>query len=280
MKTSVKFLALAMSSALMMTSMQASAQQDQARELARAAAVEAAKASGKKDKVSYEEPARSYFNWGGIVRPDGEIVSVRAGSVAANMGIQPGDKLLKVNGNKVAGNSLNEMLAPLDSLQHGEAFTVTVERAGSERQFAGEAKATVIPGWRLEVDVAMDEQQVGTIDSEGCGRVSVFFTPPVTRDYYPAFINSVDGESVRVRNPNVVLSAGEHTIGVHELIDDRSVRRSQSLDKEKELQLTVEPNTTYYIAAHFIREQRFDRINQGYWEPIVWKVTEQECTVE
>ncbi len=280
MNTSAKFLALAIGSALMAASVSVSAQEDEARQLARAAAVEAAKASGKNDKVAYEEPARSYFNWGGIVRPDGEIVSVREGSVAANMGVQAGDELLKVNGSPVSGNSLKEILAPFDNLQHGETFTVTVERDGTEHQFSGEAKATVIPGWRLEVDVAMDEQQVGTIEGEGCGRISVFFTPPVTRDYYPAFIDSVDGETVRVQNPNLVVSAGEHTIGVHELINDPSVRRRKSLATEKEFQLTVEPDTTYYIAAHFIRENRFDRVNQGYWEPIVWKVTEQECTVE
>ncbi|KFZ32095.1 hypothetical protein IDSA_05335 [Pseudidiomarina salinarum] len=280
MNTSAKFLALAIGSALMASSVQASTQEDDARQLARAAAVEAAKASGKEDKVSYEEPARSYFNWGGIVRPDGKIVSVRDGSVAASMGVQPGDELLKVNGNPVSGNSLKEMLAPFDNLQHGDSFTVTVGRDGTEHQFSGEAKATVIPGWRLEVDVAMEEQQVGTTEGEGCGRISVFFTPPVTRDYYPAFIDSVDGETVRVQNPNLVVSAGEHTIGVHELIEDPSVRRRKSLATEKEFQLTVEPDTTYYIAAHFIREKRFDRVNQGYWEPIVWKVTEQECTVE
>lgn len=273
-------MALACTATFAVPNAQQAAPQQEAREHARAAAIAASKAFGAQEQVLIEEPARSYIDWGAIIQPNGTVVSVRANSVAATMGIQKGDQLTHVNGNAINQRELASTLEVFERLEHGEAFTVTVERNSEKLELAGVAQATVIPGWRLEVNNSVAETTVNGAESSACGRVSVFFTPPETRDFYPAFVNSIDGDNVRVRNPNFKLSVGEHVIGVHELIADRSLRRSSSLDAEKQLTITIEANKTYYIAAHFIREKRFSRQDAEYWEPVVWKVTDSNCTLD
>ncbi|HET8816484.1 MAG TPA: PDZ domain-containing protein [Pseudidiomarina sp.] len=252
-------------------------QENRAREMARAAAVEAAKAGGKNDSVVLEEPARSYFEWGAIVRPDGEVLSVRPGTVAADMGVQVGDELTHINHVSVIDESLQNILQMFDELEHGSTFSVTVLRDGDSQTLESIVRATVVPGWRLEVDSTFEETAVAIQNASACGRVSIFMQPPSTRDYYPAFINTINGDDMRIQNPIIKLGVGEHVIGLHEKISDPSVRRSRSLQPEKLMRLVVEPNKKYHLAAHFITEKRNDIINAGYWEPIVWKVTEHSC---
>lgn len=273
-------IALACATTYATPALQQTMPQHDAREHARAAAIAASKAFGAQEQVVIEEPARSYIDWGAILQPNGTVVTVRANSVAAAMGLQKNDQLTHINGNAINERELASTLEMIAGLEHGETFTVTVKRQADVVELSGVAQATVIPGWRLEVNNSIAETTVNNAESSACGRVSVFFTPPETRDFYPAFINSIDGDNVRVRNPNFKLNVGEHVIGVHELIADRSVRRSSGIDPEKQLKITIEANKTYYIAAHFIREKRLSRQNAEYWEPVVWKVTDSNCTLE
>ncbi|RUO46739.1 PDZ domain-containing protein [Pseudidiomarina donghaiensis] len=258
----------------------ANMQQQEARENARAAAIAASKAYGSQEQVVLEEPARSFVDWGAIIQPNGTVLTVRAQSVAATMGLQKDDKLTHINGKAINPRELASTLETIERLEHNEAFTVTIQRGSDTLELQGVAQATVIPGWRLEVDNTINETTVTDATNQSCGRVSVFFTPPVTRDFFPAFINTIDDNNVRHKNPNFKLATGEHIIGVHELISDRTLRRGSSLDTAKQLTLNVEANKTYYIAAHFIREKRFSRTDGGYWEPVVWKVTEHSCSLD
>ncbi|RUO40824.1 hypothetical protein CWE22_01095 [Pseudidiomarina aestuarii] len=270
--------ALTFSNALVVTAAQAvEPQEDRAREMARSAAVEAAKSGGKNDTVVLEEPARSYFEWGAIVRPDGEILSVRPGTVAADMGVEAGDHLTHINGTSVERESLQTILQMFDDLEHGRTFNITIERDDKSLTLESIVRATVVPGWRLEVDSTFEETAHAIQNATACGRVSIFLQPPVTRDYYPAFINTINGEDTRIKNPVIKLGVGEHIIGLHEKIGDPRATRSPSLRTEKLLRLVVEPNKKYHLAAHFIADKRYDRVNAGYWEPIVWKVTEHSC---
>lgn len=272
------FTALTLSiSALYNTALAAEPQEDRAREMARSAAVEAAKSGGKNESVVLEEPARSYFEWGAIVRPDGEVLSVRPGTVAADMGVKVGDQLTHINGTSVERESLQTILRMFDELEHGSEFAITVQRDKQSKTLESIVRATVVPGWRLEVDSTFEETAHAIQNATECGRVSIFLQPPVTRDYYPAFINTINGEDTRIKNPVVKLGVGEHVIGLHEKISDPRASRPASLRTEKLLRLVVEPNKKYHLAAHFIAEKRYDRANAGYWEPIVWKVTEHTC---
>lgn len=261
--------------ALALSSVPLAAQEDQAREHARAAAVAAAKAYGKDPAVSMEEPARSYFDWGAVIHPNGEIMSVRAGSVAATMGVETGDRLLQVDEQKFSAQNLADIVAYLESLEHGHELVVIVARDAQTKTLAGDVVATVIPGWRLEVDVA--NEQVDIADSNACGRISVFATPPQTRDLYPAYFSEIDGENAPPRRSIIKLSPGKHIIELHELIADQWVRRKKGLQEAKPIEIDIKANTTYYLAAKFIREKRLSTFNEEYWEPVVWREIEQQC---
>lgn len=280
MKYSTLFLAMIFISIPTTAAVLPQQHEQDAREQARAAAIAASKAFGTQEQVTLEEPSRSYFDWGAILQPNGEVVSVRNDSVAAEMGIQTGDQLTHVDGTAIDTNNLGNTLALFEPIAHGQHFTVRVDRSGQVLELTGTAQATVIPGWKLEVTTDVTESPLTSADTNSCGRISVFQTPPFTRDLHPAFINTVDGENIRLRNPSFKVAAQQHRIGVHELISDRSLRRSNTMEKEKYLTIEVEPNKTYHIAAHFIRQNRYDRFDGGYWEPVIWKVTEQSCKLD
>lgn len=251
------------------------AQEQEARDHARAAAVAAAKAEGKADSVTLEEPTRSYFDWGAVLNPDGRVMSVRSNSVAQEMGIEVGDHIVEIDDQVLAEQSLQDLVSYLETLEHDRSFAVTVQRNGQAQTLSGRAKATVIPGWRLEVDVA--QTVVDKADDASCGRVSVFVTPPQTRDLFPAYFVRIDDDNVLTRRPIVKLSPGKHTVEMHELIDDPWVRRSRSINQAKSIEIDVKADTTYYLAARFVREKRLSTVNEEYWEPVVWREVEQEC---
>lgn len=250
-------------------------QEQDAREHARAAAIAAAKAKGSTDKLVMEEPARSYFNWGAVVHPSGEVMAVRDGTIADAMGLQVGDTLRNVDQLSLKEHSLKEVVSYLEALEHGSSFNIDVERNGQNVTLTGEALATVIPGWRLEVDTSSEQLNKATADQ--CGKVSVFVTPPQARDLYPAYFARIDGDNAPPRKPIIKLTPGEHVIELYELIDDPWVRRPRSGVSAKPLTITIEPNTTYYLAAKFNRNKRLSSINEMYWEPVVWKEVEQTC---
>ncbi|MBY6062774.1 PDZ domain-containing protein [Pseudidiomarina sediminum] len=261
--------------ALTSLSSMALGQEQEAREHARAAAVAAAKAKGRTDTFVMEEPARSYFNWGAVVHPNGEVMAISAGTIADAMGLAVGDQLIQVDDLALAQHSLKKIVSYLEALEHGSTFEIEVQREGQLVTLTGEALATVIPGWRLEVDTS--SEQLNKAAADQCGKVSVFITPPQTRDLYPAYFARIDGDNAPPRKPIIKLSPGEHEIEVYELIDDPWVRRPRSGVSAKALSITVEPNTTYYIAAKFNRTKRLSSVSQDYWEPVVWKEVEQTC---
>ncbi|WP_127347840.1 PDZ domain-containing protein [Pseudidiomarina mangrovi] len=249
-------------------------------DLARAAAAELAKELGDKEQATYEEAARSYFDWGAIIRPDGKVLSVREGSVAATMGLRENDQVEGINALQVSGDSLGEVLQYLASLEHGSQLTVQIKRSGEDLQLTGQVLATVVPGWRLHIELPRRDHVAGvTASSSACGRLSVFLQPSII-DHYPARIISINGEPLKSLSPNLVLPVGEHIIGLVELIDNRQVSRSGAIDQVKLLSVVVEADKKYHLGSHFVRSKRYERANQNYWEPVVWKVTEQSCSLD
>ncbi|WP_417689595.1 PDZ domain-containing protein [Pseudidiomarina sp.] len=271
----MRFVLTTLSLTLALVSVAVPAQENEARENARAAAIAAAKAAGKETTVSMEEPARSYFDWGAVIHPSGEIMSVRSGSVAAAMGLRTGDRLLQVDELKFSGQALTDIIAYLEGLEHGSEVTAVVARGEQTQTLAGTVVATVIPGWRLEVDVG--NEQASIADSKACGRISVFATPPQTRDLYPAYFAEIDGENPPPRRSIIKLSPGTHVIELHELISDPWVRRKKGIQQAKAIEIDIKADTTYYLAAKFVREKRLSTFKEEYWEPVVWREIKQEC---
>ncbi len=45
----------------------------------------------------------------------------------------------------------------------------------------------------------------------------------------------------------------------------------------KTLTVTVQADTTYYLAAKFNEEKRNSRVSGEYWEPVVWREKPDDC---
>jgi len=118
----------------------------------------------------------------------------------------------------------------------------------------------------------------------GCGRISVFDVAPRSKDLYRARLINVDGELPGPSSSRSFrVSAGKHTLEVAELIDDNQFnsielrQRVQNSDRYKTLELDVQPDTTYLLAAHLIEAKRGDIIGQGYWEPVIYQHNSEAC---
>jgi hypothetical protein len=90
-----------------------------------------------------------------------------------------------------------------------------------------------------------------------------------------ANVTRINDRNVNSDRESFRLSPGKHTVYLHEMIaDSMFTRRSRSLQTAKTLEIDVKANTTYYLAAKFIRKNRSEQRNGGYWEPVVWKTLE------
>lgn len=118
----------------------------------------------------------------------------------------------------------------------------------------------------------------------GCGRISVFDVAPRSKDLYRARLINVDGELPGPSSSRTFrVSAGKHTLEVAELIDDHQFnsielrQRVRNSNRYKTLELDVQPDTTYLLAAHLIEDKRSDIIGQGYWEPVIYQHNSEAC---
>ncbi|EKE77393.1 PDZ domain-containing protein [Gallaecimonas xiamenensis] len=246
-----------------------------AREKARAA-VMAAEDGNLKHRI-LEEPSRRYYDWGAVLNKDFQVMALTPGSDAALMGVKKQDKILSINGKLTERRDLKEVLAQLNDLDEGDFINVLVSRGDDKLTLSSKVHVQVMPAWRLEIQPNSSEPKEATAQGS-CGRVSVFFTPPQARDLYPAYVNKIDGEGVLRTRDTFKLTPGEHSIELHELIQDfRLTRRGGGLQMAKPIKLQVEANTVYYMAAKFIPEKRFDTFKDGFWEPVVWKVAPKTC---
>ena len=118
----------------------------------------------------------------------------------------------------------------------------------------------------------------------GCGRISVFDVAPRSTDLYRARLINVDGQlpgPTSARSYRV--SPGKHSLEVAELIDEKQFndlqmrQRTQRSDRYKTIELDVQPNTTYLLAAHLIEANRNDIIGQTYWEPVIYSQSSEAC---
>lgn len=226
-------------------------------------------------------PAQVRYEIGAVVVPRADggpaVMAVTPGGAAARMRLQPGDRLVSVNGRPLAG--LPDPVSTLQSAIAAKAGAVRVEyqRAGEHRVAAGTADIVAIPAYRLVVG-ASDAGVCDGYVSDSVGK------PPRSHFVFPAQVTRIDGRStpLSARNRHR-LEPGRHVLTVRELINDpwvgpvQRLRISHMLRVEgarayKPLVLDVKPGTTYRIGARLLR----DRLDAGgiranaYWEPVVW----------
>jgi hypothetical protein len=234
-----------------------------------------------------EEPTRNYYHFGAVMDRQHKILAVTPDSDAERAGVQVGDKLLQINDATLDSTSLEDVLALLNDFEEGKPFNVWVNRAGKAIKLQSTVSRRTIPAWRLVINPAHQSEPVSQVTAAGCGFVSVFYTPPRSKELYPTAIRAagdVDFRDERYRRTDVVkVDSGLQDIELAEQIYLPRVRWSRSDLWERRKQLTqvltlnVEPNKVYHLASQYIEnpEKRTDPAQ--YWQPVVWKVTDRQC---
>jgi hypothetical protein len=215
------------------------------------------------------------------------VLSVSPGGLADSVNIAKGDIITAINDVDTVQVDGPSAFAILEQLTPGERVKIVFNRDGKYSTVQTQIIGQYSPPIKIELGVAKEDVFASQLDNEipqndeldhdnaACGRVSVFFKPPRSQQLHNVFINQIDDNNVNRRDASFKLAPGKHTIFLHELIDDPFfTRRSRTIQKAKPLDIEVKANTTYYLAAKFIKEKRNKERKGEYWEPVVWKVLE------
>jgi hypothetical protein len=109
--------------------------------------------------------------------------------------------------------------------------------------------------------------------------ISVYKQPPYQKNIYFVNIDSIDGVPVKSGSHGFQLSPGKHKIKVIEQIQDNHfTRRRGEMKNYHVMEIMVEPNKKYYLGAKFIRKNRSKLKTGEYWDAIVWKTSNKDCS--
>lgn len=217
------------------------------------------------------------------------VLSTTPQGFASSVGINTNDTLVAINGLSTRSDNRREAFAALEDATAGDTLQFDVEREDSVFKAQGQLKGVYTPHIKIELGTDNNETQSSTAqtaasddsaqqDSDACGQVSTFFRPPKTRDLYSVFVSQINDDNVIRSRTTFKLAPGKHKIDVHELIDfDRFTRRSNAIQRAKPIIIDVKKDTVYYLAARFIPENRKKERTGEYWEPVIWKTTEDRA---
>nr|WP_136252258.1 PDZ domain-containing protein [Ningiella ruwaisensis] len=215
-----------------------------------------------------------------------KVLSVTPGSLADKMEIVAGDLITSVNSVSAADDN-SDAFEELQNSLPGEKLRLVLNKNGTTISHETLISGQFMPAIRLEIGKEIDTAKSELMqDAEGeCGAISTAFKPPEARRLYPAAIQRIveDGNSKTVNDFNraprgIKLAPGNYTIYLHEYIDDPLMtRRHRGPRSAKAIEVNVEPNSRYYLAAKFLFGESFNESSGDYWEPVIWKVTESPC---
>lgn len=210
-----------------------------------------------------------------------KVMSVSPGSLADKLQITTGNIIIAINGVNTKNDTQRLAFVELENTLPGDTITLKLNKQGSISSVKAIVEGQYTPSIKLEIGDASivanntTSQIIEELDETACGKVSVFFKPPFTRNLHYANVTRINDRNVNSDRESFRLSPGKHTVYLHEMIaDSMFTRRSRSLQTAKTLEIDVKANTTYYLAAKFIRKNRSEQRNGGYWEPVVWKTRE------
>ncbi|NVJ68101.1 MAG: hypothetical protein HWE16_16575 [Gammaproteobacteria bacterium] len=240
--------------------------------------VELEKAAGHDDKsvdLFIQQDSETASPLGLVLDSNKKVLLVTPSGQADSLGIKSGDQILALHLN----GELQELESPLQ-LTSGQSISVSLKRGNEKKTLSGEVATTQAVAWKLQTELPMEEvvESVQEYPDGACGKISVFFRPPVTKDYYGVSINQIDGKNIVRGRETVRLRPGKHIIKLNEYISARGLRVNRpNFVKAKELEIDIEVNKTYHLAAEFDSTKRMISRGEPYWKPIVWKVTDKEC---
>lgn len=239
--------------------------------------------------ITIERPAQTRHELGAVVdvRAGGAdglpVLAVSPGGAAERIGLKAGDRLLALNARRFDG-SAPAADALQAALREGDGtLRVEVAREGRTLALSGRADTVTLPAYRLSVGDAGGGGAAAPAD--GCGRISTFDVAPRSRQLYAAVLIAIDGETPGPSTSEVFrVSAGRHTLTVAEKIDWRQFSDLQRFqrdrggrDRYKQIELDVQPDTTYLLGARLVLDQRNSIRDGAYWEPAIWKESAERC---
>lgn len=246
--------------------------------------------------LEIDEPARRVNDLGLLVdsssaeraRDGLRVLAVTPGGTAERLGVRGGDILVSVNDRSLASLGADATGQPkaalllrdsVSAVPDGDALALGVRR--NDRTFAvsGPVASVHVPAVRLSVGAAA----TATGGTGGCGRISVFGSPPRSEHLHEAKLVAVDG---RLPGPTDAtsfrLEPGTHILTVGEGIEARylsfneRLRNAQS-NRYKTLSVEVEPGMTYFLAARLNPDKVTEAKDGAYWDPVIWKEVAESC---
>ena len=238
--------------------------------------------------LTIEEPARSFYHFGAVLDKSFTVIAVTPGSDAQLAGVEAGDSLMAVNGQKFNNADIAQVLAYINDLQDGDTLSVQVKRGADEMSISSKVKRQTLPAWRLQLnpDSLQTAADIATTD---CGYVSVFYSPPLSLHRHALGINEIKaidfkgGLFFRSQEQVLKVPTGEIELTVQELISSDAISRYRSdlqrrkSNATKTFTLQIEPNMVYHLAAEYFADKSERQDKKDYWQPIVWKATERSC---
>jgi len=253
--------------------------------------------------LDIDEPAQRSVNLGLLVDAtnaanahDGlRVLGTTPGSTAERLGVRPGDVIVAVNGRSLrelgaddSGRALAAatLKSSIDALPADASVELDVRRGGSQLALNGPLQSVQLPALRVALGAAaMAAAEPAPVPATGgCGRISLQDLAPRQQQLFGAAILLVDGVTPGPTGAkNYRVSAGTHELLVREQIPTRRLVGVPELaalnfrSKPKPLTVTVKPNTTVMIAAHFNEDRTNEFSTGGYWDPVAWKEVEETC---
>ncbi|MGH8123734.1 MAG: PDZ domain-containing protein [Rudaea sp.] len=249
--------------------------------------------------LTLDEPAQRAINLGLLVdatsannaRSGLRVLGATPGSTAEHLGVQPGDVIVAVNGQSLrdlgaddSGRALAAatLKSRIDALPDGAPLQLDVLRGGTRLALNAPMQSLRLPALRLGLGSAATASVEQPSGEQGCARISKLDLAPRQKQLYGATILLVDGVTPGPHNTATYrVAAGTHQLLVAERIPTQVMGlgeiASRRNSKPKTLTVTIAPNTTIMIAAHF-NEDRATKINDGgYWDPVAWKEVPEAC---
>jgi len=211
-----------------------------------------------------------------------QVLAVTPNLLADSAGVKKNDVINSIKIDDEDFSPTDKALA--DKLKFNSIMQFDVSR-GNENKILKAKKATNQDldtlDWELNIEKVITASAVAGNKQDACGQINQFFTPITNKLQYPVLILEIDGKSVTNRN-RYKLKPGKHTIKLNELINDSfyslKFESKRERFKAQTLEITVEPNKTYELAAQYIkRQERSSENKKQYWEPIVWRTTDKLC---
>lgn len=253
--------------------------------------------------LALDEPAQRAINLGLLVdatnannaRAGLHVLGATPGSTAEHLGVHPGDVVVAINGQSLRDLGADDngralaatvLKSSIESLPDGAPLQLDVLRGSERLALNAPVQSVQLPALRLGLGSAamasVDQPATMSNDGQGCARISKLDLAPRQKQLYGATILLVDGVTPGPHNaPTYRVEAGTHQLLVAERIPTQVMGLGEIASlrdsKPKSLTVTLAPNTTVMIAAHF-NEDRATKIHDGgYWDPVAWKEISEAC---